>query len=100
MATVVAPLAPPHIDEHFMMSVHKRANCLGSRVDAVLVLRDRILSTGYNGTAEGTPNSTVVATAARTRIGTSQELLYNIHVRVRQRYQVSGVAHRPVNWNP
>lgn len=45
--------------EYYMliaMAVRKRANCLGNRVGAVLVLNDRIVSTGYNGTPQGMPN--------------------------------------------
>lgn len=40
-------------DEYYMrlaMAVRERANCLGSRVGAVLVLHDRVIATGYNGT--------------------------------------------------
>ena len=49
----------PDFDEYFMriaMAVRARANCLGSKVGAVLVLGNRIISTGYNGTPEGMPN--------------------------------------------
>jgi dCMP deaminase len=38
------------------LAVRRRANCLGSRVGAVLVLEDRVIATGYNGTAQGMPN--------------------------------------------
>lgn len=38
------------------LAVRERANCLGSRVGAVIVRENRIVSTGYNGTPEGTPN--------------------------------------------
>jgi dCMP deaminase len=38
------------------MAVRRRANCIGNRVGAVLVLNDRIISTGYNGTPQGMPN--------------------------------------------
>jgi dCMP deaminase len=38
------------------MAVRRRANCVGNRVGAVLVLEDRIVSTGYNGTPENMPN--------------------------------------------
>lgn len=38
------------------MAVRRRANCVGSRVGAILVLNDRIISTGYNGTPQGMPN--------------------------------------------
>ncbi len=42
----------PEPDEYFMqiaMAVRKRANCRGSRVGAVLVLENRVVTTGYNG---------------------------------------------------
>jgi dCMP deaminase len=38
------------------MAVRRRANCIGNRVGAVLVLNDRIISTGYNGTPQNMPN--------------------------------------------
>lgn len=38
------------------MAVRERANCLGNRVGAILVLHDRTISTGYNGTPEDMPN--------------------------------------------
>jgi dCMP deaminase len=38
------------------MAVRRRANCIGNRVGAVLVLDDRIISTGYNGTPQNMPN--------------------------------------------
>src|SRR5262245_15116981 len=37
-------------------AVQKGANCLGSKVGAVLVVEDRVISTGYNGTPSGFPN--------------------------------------------
>ena len=37
-------------------AVSARANCRGRQVGAVLVKADRILATGYNGTAAGMPN--------------------------------------------
>lgn len=49
----------PEHDEYFMriaFSVRDRANCLGQRVGAVLVQDNRIISTGYNGTAEKMDN--------------------------------------------
>lgn len=49
----------PGYDEYFMgiaMAVRRRANCLGNRVGAVIVVDRRIVSTGYNGTPSGLPN--------------------------------------------
>ena len=51
----------PAWDEYYMgiaLSVRSRANCVGNRVGAVLVLDDRIISTGYNGTPANMPNCT------------------------------------------
>jgi dCMP deaminase len=46
--------------DHYYMQVARtvqtRANCYGTEVGAVLVLHNRIVSTGYNGTPEGFPN--------------------------------------------
>ena len=36
--------------------VQAKANCLGSRVGAVMVLQNRVISTGYNGVPEGMTN--------------------------------------------
>jgi dCMP deaminase len=38
------------------MAVRLRANCKGNRVGAIVVLDNRIISTGYNGTPENMPN--------------------------------------------
>jgi dCMP deaminase len=49
----------PDFDHYFMglaMAVRRRANCLGSRVGAVVVKEWRVLSTGYNGTPSKMPN--------------------------------------------
>jgi len=49
----------PYRTDYYMgiaLAVRRRANCLGNRVGAVLVLDDRIVSTGYNGTPENMPN--------------------------------------------
>src|SRR4051812_41147514 len=46
-------------DDYFMgiaLAVRRRANCLGRRVGAIVVLEGRIISTGYNGTPEGMTN--------------------------------------------
>jgi dCMP deaminase len=50
---------PPEPNEYFMgiaIAVRERANCLGSRIGAVIVRDGRIISTGYNGTPEGMRN--------------------------------------------
>jgi dCMP deaminase len=47
------------MDEYMMgiaLAVRERANCPGNRVGAVISLRGRIVSTGYNGTPSGMPN--------------------------------------------
>jgi dCMP deaminase len=49
----------PDNDTYYMgiaMAVRERANCTGNRVGAVLVLHNRVVSTGYNGVPEGMPN--------------------------------------------
>jgi dCMP deaminase len=51
------PAVPPRPDVHdyFMniaIAVRRRANCLGNRVGAIVVVDGRIVSTGYNGTPE------------------------------------------------
>ncbi len=38
------------------MAVRERANCQGSKIGAILVLDNRILTTGYNGTPQDMPN--------------------------------------------
>ncbi len=46
-------------DKYYMdiaMAIRDGAKCLGSRVGAVVVVENRILTTGYNGTPEGFPN--------------------------------------------
>lgn len=51
----------PDFDSYFMgiaQAVCRRADCRGSRVGAIVVVDRRIVSTGYNGTAEGMPNCT------------------------------------------
>lgn len=46
-------------DAYYMgiaLAVRERANCIGSRVGAVVVLEDRVIATGYNGTPMGMIN--------------------------------------------
>ena len=46
----------PGWDEYYMgiaIAVRRRANCLGSRVGAILVLENHVVATGYNGTPSG-----------------------------------------------
>ena len=40
------------------LAVRARADCLGNRVGVILVLEDRIISTGYNGTPANMTNCT------------------------------------------
>jgi dCMP deaminase len=49
----------PSADEYYMqiaLAVRARANCRGARVGAVLVVSDRVVSTGYNGTPDKMTN--------------------------------------------
>jgi len=49
----------PDADTYFMgisIAVREKANCTGNRVGAVLVMENRVISTGYNGTPEGMEN--------------------------------------------
>ena len=49
----------PEPHEYYMgiaMAVRARANCLGSRIGAVLVRDNRVVATGYNGTPEHMTN--------------------------------------------
>ena len=51
----------PNMDEYFMgiaMAVRRRADCLGNRVGAIVVVENRIISTGYNGTPSNMKNCT------------------------------------------
>jgi dCMP deaminase len=55
----MADIRRPGPREYFMgiaIAVRRRANCLGTRVGAIVVLDRRIVSTGYNGTPENMPN--------------------------------------------
>lgn len=49
----------PDTDTYFMgiaFAVREKANCKGNRVGAVLVMENRVISTGYNGVPEGMKN--------------------------------------------
>jgi dCMP deaminase len=49
----------PLWDDYFMSVAHilaDRSNCIKQKVGAVLVIDNRIISTGYNGTPKGLPN--------------------------------------------
>ena len=49
----------PDKDDYYMgiaKAVRARANCLGKKVGAVIVVEDRIVSTGYNGTPDAMKN--------------------------------------------
>lgn len=50
---------PPSMDHYYMgiaIAVRERANCQGTRVGALVVKGNRIVSTGYNGTPSGMVN--------------------------------------------
>jgi dCMP deaminase len=52
-------LLTPEKQRYYMgiaFAVRKRANCVGRKVGALLVVENRIISTGYNGTPEGLTN--------------------------------------------
>lgn len=49
----------PSKDEYYMgvaLAVRERANCRGRKIGAVLMLHNRVISSGYNGTPEGMMN--------------------------------------------
>lgn len=49
----------PDTETYYMgiaIAVREKANCTGNRVGAVLVLENRVISTGYNGVPEGMKN--------------------------------------------
>lgn len=56
---ILDPECPPEPDDYYMgiaLAVRRRANCKGSRVGAIIVKNNRIISTGYNGVPEGMKN--------------------------------------------
>lgn len=81
------PRRRPGPREYFMgiaLAVRSRANCLGSRVGAIVVLDRRIVSTGYNGTPENMPNCldggcTRCADRERYESGTAYDLCICVH---------------------
>ncbi len=53
------PAQRPDHDTYYMqiaMAVRERADCTGQKVGAVIVFKNRIISTGYNGTPAGMKN--------------------------------------------
>jgi dCMP deaminase len=49
----------PSFDRYYIdlaEAVSRRANCLGKRVGAIIIVGNRIVSTGYNGVPEGMTN--------------------------------------------
>jgi len=49
----------PNRNQYYMgiaMAVRERADCKGQKVGAIVVVKDRIVSTGYNGTPAGMTN--------------------------------------------
>jgi dCMP deaminase len=71
-------LARPEFEVYFMgiaLAARERANCIGQKVGAVLVVDDRVVSTGYNGTPQGMANCETGGCercANRDRYGTGQ----------------------------
>lgn len=56
---ILDPKCPPQPDDYYMniaLAVRRRANCKRSRVGAIIVKNNRIISTGYNGVPEGMTN--------------------------------------------
>ncbi len=56
---ILDPKCPPEPDDYYMsiaLAVRRRANCRRSRVGAIIVKNNRIISTGYNGVPEGMTN--------------------------------------------
>ena len=52
-------ISRPNWDNYLMnisLAVRNRANCVGTKVGALIAIQERIISTGYNGTPIGTTN--------------------------------------------
>ncbi|MBA2244972.1 MAG: CMP deaminase, partial [Gemmatimonadetes bacterium] len=65
-------------------AVRKRANCRGRSVGSLIVVDDRIVSTGYNGTPEGMVNCLEggcerCANRERFQSGTAYDLCICVH---------------------
>lgn len=77
----------PGRDEYYMgiaMAVRSRANCRGNKVGALIVVGDRVVSTGYNGTPSGMTNCLDggcerCAQRDKYRSGTSYDLCICVH---------------------
>jgi dCMP deaminase len=77
----------PGRDEYYMgiaMAVRSRANCRGNKVGALIVVGDRVVSTGYNGTPAGMTNCLDggcdrCAHREKYRSGTSYDLCICVH---------------------
>ncbi|HYW31254.1 MAG TPA: dCMP deaminase family protein [Gemmatimonas sp.] len=79
--------ARPDSDSYFMgiaMAVRARADCLGNRVGAVIVVDRHIVATGYNGTPENMTNCSAggchrCANRAEYPSGTGYDLCICVH---------------------
>jgi dCMP deaminase len=77
----------PGRDEYYMgiaMAVRARANCRGNKVGALIVVGDRVVSTGYNGTPSGMTNCLDggcerCANREKYKSGTSYDLCICVH---------------------
>jgi dCMP deaminase len=59
MTDFAYPVRRPTRADYYMgiaIAVRRRANCLGNRVGALLLLDDRVIATGYNGTPQNMRN--------------------------------------------
>jgi len=79
--------ARPPRDQYYMsiaLAVRSRANCRGNKVGALIVVGDRVVSTGYNGTPSGMTNCLEggcerCANREKYRSGTSYDLCICVH---------------------